>query len=101
MSRKRKGKREQMRENFRIGFGEIMGMKDEDFAMGEEVEIEIKDDELVKRCLCGAEERYEDCICYLRNKARQKELEQKLGKEKFLKKQFVDKLTQILIEDDC
>jgi hypothetical protein len=101
MSRKRKGKREQMRENFRVGFCEVMGMKDEDFAMGEEVELEIKDDEIGKRCLCGADEKYEDCICYLKNKARRIELENKLGKERFLKKQLIDKLTQILIEYEC
>jgi hypothetical protein len=98
---KRKGKREREREDFRFVVGEITGMKDEDFGMGEEEEVEIKDNEIGKRCLCGAGEKYEDCICYLRSKARRKELENKLGKENFCKKQIVDELTQILIEYDC
>jgi hypothetical protein len=97
----RRSKRKQVRENFRLGFGEIMGVRDEDFGMEEETEIEIENDKIGKKCLCGAGERYEVCICYLKNKARRKELESKLGKEKFLKKQLVDELTQILIECDC
>ena len=52
------------------------------------------------RCRCNAKMN-EDCICYLKDKRRAKELEEKLGKEKFLKKQLVDELTQILIEYDC
>jgi hypothetical protein len=102
---KRKGKREREREDFRFVVGEITGMKDEDFGEGGGVEVEedvVNDDdnEIGKRCLCGAGESYEDCICYLRSKARRKELENKLGKEKFLKKQLIDELTQILIEYD-
>jgi hypothetical protein len=54
----------------------------------------------ITRCRCKAETD-EECICYLTNKVRAKELEEKMGKEKFLKKQLVDELTQILIEYDC
>jgi hypothetical protein len=54
----------------------------------------------ITRCRCKAK-KDEDCICYLTNKLRAKELEEKLGKEKFLKKRLVDELTQILIEYDC
>jgi hypothetical protein len=98
---RRKGKRELIRENFRFAVGEIMGMKDEDFGVVKEEEVEVKDNDMRVRCLCGAGEKYEDCICYLRSKARRKELEDKLGKEKFRRKQLVDELTQILIEYDC
>jgi len=99
---KRKGKREREREDFRFVVGEITGMKDEDFGDGVEGDIvKEEDNEIGKRCLCGAGEKYEDCICYLRSKARRKELENKLGKEKFRKKQLIDELTQILIEYDC
>jgi hypothetical protein len=101
MSKKRKGKREREREDFRFVIGEITGMKDEDFGDGVEEDIvKYDDNEIGKRCLCGAGERYEDCICYLRSKARRKELEYKLGKENFCKKQLIDELTQIIIEYD-
>jgi hypothetical protein len=54
----------------------------------------------ITRCRCNAKTD-EECICYLTNKLRAKELEEKMGKEKFLKKQLVDELTQILIEYEC
>ena len=53
-----------------------------------------------KTCRCNVKDD-EECICYFYNERRMKELEEKMGKEKFLKKQLVDELTQILIEYDC
>ena len=53
-----------------------------------------------KTCRCNVKND-EDCICYFYSKKRVKELEEKLGRENFLKKRLVDELTQILIEYEC
>jgi FKBP-type peptidyl-prolyl cis-trans isomerase len=115
---KRKGKREKMREAVRDIVGEFVddeileALVDNDYvvkmspkssyvieAKVERIKKEEEKEE-EKTCRCNAKED-EDCICYFYNKKRVKELEEKMGKEKFRKKQLVDELTQILIEYDC
>jgi hypothetical protein len=120
MSKRRKGKKEQMREAFRDTIGGLTedeievyeALVDNDYvvkmppkssyvieARVERINKEEEKEE-AKTCKCKAKED-EDCICYFYNKKRAKELEEKMGKEKFRKKQLIDKLTQILIEYDC
>ena len=114
---KRKGKREQMREAVRDIVGEFVddALVDSDYVVkmppksSYVVEARVERIRRINReeeqeeentCKCKAKED-KDCICYFYNKKRASELENKLGKEKFRKKQLVDELTQILIEYDC
>jgi|GEM_PF-5733026 len=118
---KRKGKREQMREAVRDVVGEFVddeileALVDSDYVVKmppkssyvvEAREEKIRrinreeDQEEENTCKCKAKED-KDCICYFYNKKRASELENKLGNEKFRKKQLIDELTQILIEYDC
>jgi hypothetical protein len=119
MSKIRKGKRELMREAVRDVVEEFVdeeileALVDNDYVVkmppkssyvieGTVKRIEKKEEKQEKEntCRCNAKED-EDCVCYFYNKKRASELEKKLGKEKFRKKQIVDELTQILIEYDC
>jgi hypothetical protein len=120
IKRKRKGKKEQMREAFRDTIGGLTedeieiyeALVDNDYVVkmspkssyvieAKVERIERKEEKKEeKTCKCNAKED-KDCICYLYDKSRAEELEKKMGKENFWKKQIVDKLTQILIEYDC
>jgi hypothetical protein len=116
-SMKRKGKREKMREAVRDVVGEFVdeeileALVDNDYVVkmppkssyvieARVEKIEKKEGGEERTCRCNAKED-KDCICYFYSKKRAKELEEKMGKEKFLKKQLIDELTQILIEYDC
>jgi hypothetical protein len=100
---KRKGKRELMRESFKDFVEEfadrdiLRDLKGEEVNKNENVEEGGKTE---KTCRCNVKDE-EDCICYFYSKKRVKELEEKMGRENFLKKRLVDELTQILIEYDC
>jgi hypothetical protein len=98
---KRKGKRGQMREAFR-DFVEEFADRDilEDLGNVNLKEKVEGGEEKGRTCRCNAKED-EECICYFYSKKRVKELEEKMGREKFLKKQLVDELAQILIEYEC
>jgi replicative superfamily II helicase len=119
MSRKREGKREIIRESVRDVVEEFVdeeileALGDNDYVVKmppkssyviegtvKRIEKEEEKQEKENTCRCNVKED-EDCICYFYNKKRASELEKKLGKEKFRKKQLVDELTQILIEYDC
>jgi hypothetical protein len=99
---KRKGKRALMREAFKDFVEEFADkdiLKDLEGVELNKMEITEKVGE-ERTCRCNVKDE-EDCICYFYNKKRAKELEEKMGRENFLKKQLVDELTQILIEYDC
>ena len=114
---KRKGKRELMREAVRDVVEELVdneileALVDNDYVVkmppksSYVIEARVKriyreeEHEEEKTCRCNVKDD-EDCICYFYNKRRASELENKMGKEKFQKKQLIDELTQILIEYD-
>jgi hypothetical protein len=95
----KRGKREQMRESFKEFVSEFgdKDILDLDLSLKDKVE---NVDLVEKTCRCETKND-EDCICYFYNKRRVRELEEKMGREKFRKKQIVDELIQILIEYDC
>ena len=100
---KRKGKRELMREAFKDFVEEFADRDILRDLKGEEVNKNENVEELgrtEKSCRCNVKND-EDCICYFYNKRRASELEKKMGKENFCKKQLIDELTQVLIEYDC